>query len=133
MNRKYGLIAASVFMILIGLTRALGGAALIVKGNRVGAGLPITGSAPQIQIAAAGLLVVGILFVYVSISLVRKFTKSAWTGCWIVLALFILGGLLNGFLLYGQPQVKGQVINVIAAGLAGILLLTGRPALKKNN
>lgn len=132
MNKKYWLIIAAVIMTLVGILRAIGGIALLTKGNQLDAGIPIIASENQIYIVATGLLIIGILFVIASINLIRNYSKMSWNTCWIVLLLFILGGLLNGFLLFGQPLDQGQKINLIAVILIGLFLVLGKPALKLN-
>jgi uncharacterized membrane protein YfcA len=132
MNKKYWLIIAAVIMTLVGVLRAIGGIALLTKGNQLDTGIPIIASENQIYIVATGLLIIGILFVIASINLIRNYSKMSWNTCWIVLLLFILGGLLNGFLLFGQPLDQGQKINLIAVILIGLFLVLGKPALKLN-
>lgn len=130
MKGKNWLIISAVIMIIVGVLRAVGGIALLTKGNHLDTEVPIIASDMQIYIAAIGLLIIGILLVYASINLVRKYSKKSWNLCWIVLILFILGGLLNGYLLFGQPLDQGQKINLTAAILVGLFLFLGKSALK---
>ena len=130
MNKRYWLIIATIIMILVGILRAFGGIALLTKGNQLDTGIPIIASKTQIYIVAIGLLIIGALFVFAAIKLLRNYSKTNWNVCWIVLLLFILGGLLNGFLLFGQPLDQGQKINLVAVILIGLLLFLGKPALK---
>ena len=130
MGKKYWIIISAVIMVLIGILRAIGGIFLLTKGNQLDTGIPIIASDTQIYIVSIGLLIIGILLVCASINLVRKYSKMSWNICWIVLILFLLGGLLNGYLLFGQPLDQGQKINLTAAILAGLFLFLGKPALK---
>lgn len=130
MKKKYWIIISAVIMILIGILRAIGGIALLIKGNQLDAGIPIIASETQTYIVAIGLLIISILLIYVSINLLRRYSKMSWNICWIVLVLFLLGGLLNGYLLYGQPVDQGQKINFTAAILVGLFLFLGKSALK---
>jgi hypothetical protein len=117
-------------MILIGLLRGIGGIALFSKGNRLATNIPIIATTSQMSIVAFGLFLICILFIYASINLIRKYSKRSWNFCWVVLSLFLLGGLFNGYLLYGQPLDLGQEINFVAVLLVSIFLLLGKPALK---
>ena len=103
MKKKYWLIIATIIMILVGILRSIGGITLLIKGNQLDTGIPIIASETQIYIVALGLLIIGVLFVLAAIKLLGNYSKKNWITCWIVLLLFILGGLLNGFLLFGQP------------------------------
>ncbi len=132
MKRKYWLIASAIFLILIGVLRASGGLALLMKGKQLETGVPIVASDFQIIIVAIGLLMIGVLLVLAAISLIRKYSFNIWLSCWLVLILFLLDGLLNGYLLFGQPLDQGQRINIIAVILIGILLFLGKPGLKVN-
>jgi hypothetical protein len=130
MNKKYWLMIAAIIMILVGILRAFGGIALLTKGNQLDAGIPIIASETQIYIVAIGLLIIGVLFIFASIKLIRNRSIKNWNICWIVLLLFVLGGSFNGFLLFGQPLDQGQRINLVAVILIGSLLFLGKSALK---
>ncbi len=43
--------------------------------------------------------------------------------------LMIVIGVLNGFLLFGQPIDQGQIINIVAVIIIIIFLITGNPAI----
>ncbi|NOX84699.1 MAG: hypothetical protein GXO86_01845 [Chlorobi bacterium] len=129
MNKKYWLKIAAVIMVLAGVIRAIGGIALLLKGDRLDIEMTITASDLQIIIVAIGLLIIGILFVYAAINLLRDYSKKSWNICWIILLLFILSGLLNGFLLFGQPLDQGLKINFAIVIIIGVLLYLGKPAL----
>ena len=133
MNRKYFLTIASIIMMLVGVLRAFGGIALLKKGNQLNTEIPIIASEMQIFIVAIGLLTIGVLLVSAAINLVRNNSKRSWNICWFTLLIFLLDGLLNGFLLFGQPLDQGQKINLIAIILVGILLLVGKRYLKYGN
>ncbi|RME89813.1 MAG: hypothetical protein D6767_07860 [Candidatus Hydrogenedentota bacterium] len=130
MKGKNWLIISAVIMIIVGALRAVGGIALLAKGNQLDTEVPIIASDMQIYIVSIGLMIIGILFVYASTNLVRKYSKKCWNLCWIVLLLFLLMGLLNGYLLFGQPLDQGQKINLTVAILVGLFLFLGKSALK---
>lgn len=130
MKRKYWLIVASIIMIIIGLLRGLGGISLLLKGNQLNTASPIIANKTQIIIVAFGLLLICGLLIYASIHLIRKYLRKSWNFCWIILVLFLIDGLLNGFILFGQPLDQGQKINVIAVLIVGLFLVIGKPSLK---
>lgn len=130
MKRKYWLVIASIIMILIGILRGIGGISLFRKGNQLITDIPIIATNLQIDLIAFGLLLICVLFIYVSINLIRKNSRRSWNFCWLVLLLFLLGGLLNGYLLFGQPIDQGQKINFIAAFIVSVFLFIGKSALK---
>ncbi|RPH34005.1 MAG: hypothetical protein EHM93_02255 [Bacteroidales bacterium] len=130
MKRKYWLVIASVIMILIGVLRGIGGISLFQKGNQLITDIPIIATNPQISLIAFGLLLICALFIFAAINLIRKNSRRSWIFCWLVLLLFLLGGLLNGYILFGHPIDKGQMINFIAVFIVSIFLYTGKTALK---
>lgn len=130
MKKKNWLIVAAIVMIATGILRASGGIALFLKGSQLDTGIPIIASEIQMQLLAAGLVIIGVLFVLAAGYLIRTYSRRSWILCWIVSLIFIAGGLLNGFLLYGQPLDQGQKINLIVFILIGVLLLLGKPALR---
>lgn len=130
MKGKNWLIISAVIMIIVGVLRAVGGIALLAKGNRLDTEIPIVASDMQIYVVSIGLMIIGFLLVYASINLVIKCSKMSWNLCWTALILFLLGGLLNGYLMFGQPLDQGQKINFTAAILVGLFLILGKSALK---
>ncbi len=130
MREKYWLIITAFIMTLIGILRAIGGIALLTKGNHLDTVIPIIASDMQVYAVSVGLLIIGVLLVWASFNLIRKYSKKSWNICWIVLLLFLLGGLINGYVLFGKPLDQGQKINLTAAILAGLFLFLGKPALK---
>lgn len=130
MKRKYWFVVASIIMILIGILRGIGGLSLFLKGNQLVTDIPIVATDLQINLVAFGLVLICALFIFVSINLIRKYSRRSWILCWLVLLLFLLGGLMNGFLLFGHPIDQGQKINFIAVLLVSVFLFIGKPALK---
>jgi hypothetical protein len=130
MKKKHFLIIAAIIMIIIGALRAIGGIALLIKGNQLDTGIPIKASETQIYIVVIGLLIIAVLLVFGAINLIRNYSKRSWIFCWISSIIFIAGGLLNGILLFGQPLDKGQKINLLAVILVGLFLFLGKSGLK---
>ncbi len=129
MKRKYLLIISAILLILVGVLRASGGVTLLIKGKQLDTQVPIVASDQQIMIVAIGLLIIGVLLVLSAINLLRKYSYSSWLLCWIVLFLFLVSGLINGYFLFGQPLDQGQRINIAAVVLVGILLFLGKSSL----
>jgi hypothetical protein len=103
--------------------------ALLLKGNNLETNSPIIAGELQIKLVSSGLLLVCILLIYSAINLLRKYSRKSWNLCFIAMLLFLLGGVLNGFLLFGQPIDQGQIINIVAVLIISIFLFTGKPAL----
>jgi hypothetical protein len=119
------MVAASLTA-LVGLARTSGGLALLVRGGatdaRIQAGAPVAA-------VGLGLVLVGVMLMVASIGLARR---SRWGFMLAVAALvaFLIGGAVNGYLLYGRPGGSGTAINVVAAVLIAGCLLLGRGALR---
>lgn len=128
MNRYF--IIASILMIFIGLVRGIGGFLLILHGNSVDAGPRITASECQTLLLGIGLIIVFILFLTSAFLLIIQKSKIGWILSWIAIAIFLLGGIINGFVLFGKPNIQGQIINVLASVLIGINLILGKVSKK---
>ena len=132
MKRKIFIWIASFLMVLIGILRGLGGISLFLKGNKLATNQPIVASSIQIQLVAIGLVIVCILLISSGMLLLLRNNKRSLKFCVGGLILFLLGGLMNGFLLFGRPVDQGQLINIITVIIIGGLLLLGKSALSKN-
>ena len=117
-------------MIIIGLLRGVGGIVLFMNGNQLQIDAPIIATNFEINLIAVGLLLICVLLIIAAINLIITYSRKSWIYCWIVLILFLLDGLLNGYLLFGHPLDQGQRINFIAATVSGVLLLLGKPISK---
>lgn len=125
--KKYLLVAASVLMLLIGLLRGFGGVVLITDSTVVSPEL----SSMRVNFAAWSLIIVCCLLIFAGINLIIRRNKVAWTMSWIAIAIFIVGGVANGFALFGQPLGSGQLINISVSVVVGCLLLGGKGGLKE--
>ncbi len=131
MLRKYSIFTASALLTLTGLFRGAGGISLLVRGNRLDTGIPLTASPLEVRLVAAGLLAVCALLIYASVRLVFRRTAVSRDICLVSLLLFLADGVLNGYLLFGHPLATGQTINIAAALLISLFLFLGIPAMKK--
>jgi hypothetical protein len=109
-------------MMIIGLLRASGGIALLRGGAQSDPGFQIIASEGQLTGVGIGLLIAGILLIVAAVLFWREQTRTRWLFCWIALAVFLLNGLVNGFILFGHPLVRGQIINWGAALIIAILI-----------
>lgn len=131
MRSKLWLYFAAAWMVLTGLFRGAGGLMLMLKGSNLPTPIPITAAAGFILLGGLTLLLVSLFLILSALLLWRKLSPSAWSYCRWALIIFLSGGLLNGYLLYGSPQTPGQMINFIAAVVPFLCLHLGRPALQE--
>ena len=130
MKNRYQVAISSLLMIFIGLFRSIGGISLLLGGDQLDTKVPILASAGQLNGVGIGLLTVGILLIVSAAYFWRRLTRRSWLLCWIALIIFLLDGLVDGFILFGQPLAQGQIINLSAAIIIGILLYHNRPQSK---
>lgn len=130
MKNRYQVAISSLLMIFIGLFRSIGGISLLLGGDQLDTKVPILASAGQLNGVGIGLLTVGILLIVSAAYFWRRLTRRSWILCWIALIIFLLDGLVDGFILFGQPLAQGQIINLSAAIIIGILLYHNRPQSK---
>ena len=94
-------ICGCVLAVIVGIARIAGGIICITSGStttETGVGI--------------GLIAVG-LFILISVIMLWIKRSMFWmTMLSLSVILFWLGGIINGFLLYGKPQMSGQIINL---------------------
>ena len=128
--KKYWLTFASVLMIVVGLLRGMGGVTLLTHGDKLELGLPITASPDELKIAAYSLIAVCCLLVVSAICLTIRRYVANYAFCWISLLLFLIGGIVNGFLLFGDPLAGGQMLNFGICIIIGAFLVFGKDTVK---
>ena len=128
MYRKICIYAAASLMIFVGLLRGLGGFLSLTNGIETVSENIVSW---KTTVAGSGLLLVALLLIISACLLFIKRNKTAWILSWISICLFIIGGLVNGFLLFGKPQIDGQIINWSICILTSLLLLFGKKAIKE--
>ncbi len=131
MKGKMHFIIASILMVLVGLLRGTGGVFLLLQGNKVAVDPPIASSDFIARLCGVGLIAVMLIFVYAAYTLVKHRSYTAWKLCWIGIVIFLLGGLINGFLMFGNPFVQDQIINFSASFLIALFLILGKKGIKK--
>lgn len=120
---------AAAWMALVGLFRGAGGLMLILKKNELPTPVPITASSDLVILGGTTLLTVCLVLIWAAIRLWQLPHHKTWVVSRWALILFLAGGLMNSYLLFGEPQLHGQSINFIAAVIPCIFLYLGRPAL----
>jgi len=116
-------------MFFIGILRGLGGLFSLTKGMETVVSENIVSW--KTTAASASLFTVALLLIVSACLLFVRRDKAAWISSWISIGLFIIGGLFNGFLLFGKPQIDGQIINWSVSILIGLFLLFGKNSLKE--
>lgn len=124
--RRY-LQAGGALMILLGLIRGAGGAALLSRGAAADAAI----HAGKAAVFAVGLslALLGMLLVVAGVGVIRR-RRLYWLVGAVATIAFVLGGLMNGTVLYGRPGGAGTALNVVAAGAIIACLWLGRGALE---
>lgn len=130
--KKYALTIASFLLVLTGLARGMGGLGLLSEGAQVDMTRPITGSPHDIKVAAYSLLFVCLLLIVSGISLTIRRTRANWIAGWVSMFIFLIGGVINGFLLFGHPLGHDQLMNVGICILTGFFLVWGKERLIQN-
>jgi hypothetical protein len=124
MSKKICLYVAGSLMFLIGLLRGSGGVFSLTKGIETVVSADIVSW--KTTVASANLLALALFLIVSACLLFVRRNKTAWILSWISIGLFIIGGFVNGFLLFGKPQIDGQIINLSVCILIGLFLLIGR-------
>lgn len=125
-HRRF-LTAAGVMMVLLGVARGAGGVALVARGGAVDPKIE-AGTAAVVS-AGASLLLLGALLVVAGVGVIMR-RRTAWVLGALATIAFVMGGAVNGTVLYGKPAVAGTAINVVAAAAIIACLLAGRGALR---
>ena len=126
MGERVVLLIGGCLMALLGLARGAGGLALLVRGASVDP--KIHAPATAVTVVGLGLVVVGLLLVVAAIGVLRH-RRTSWSlGLWSVI-LFVIGGAVNGTVLYGRPGGQGTIANVVVAGVIAACLHLGKRAL----
>lgn len=129
--KKYALTIASFLMIIVGLLRGMGGLALLSDGKDLDLDYPVTASPQGLDAAAYSLLIVCLLLIFSGLALTIRRIRPIWLLSWISVLLFLIGGAVNGFLLFGHPLGSGQLINLAISCVIGACLFIGKERIRK--
>lgn len=113
-------------MVLLGLARGTGGALLLARGGMVDANIH-AGKAAVVSVGLS-LTLLAVLLVVAGVGVIRL-RRLSWLVGAVATIAFVLGGLMNGTVLYGRPGGAGTAINVLAAAAIIACLWMGRGAL----
>jgi hypothetical protein len=119
---------AIALMFTLGFLRSAGGIMLIIKKELLDPA--IIASSLQAVICGAGLLIIGIAEISAAIGIIAGKRSFIISGI-IVTALFVIDGLINGYILYGKPMDGGTIANLVTAAII-ISLLAYRLKLNEN-
>ena len=116
-------ITSGVLLLLLGLARGAGGIALMVRGPGLVQADAV--SATAATAVGVGLGVVGALCLLAGAVAVAGL-RGGVVLTLVALALFVIGGLVNGTVLFGAPRIAGVVGNTLAAAVIAALAVMGR-------
>lgn len=100
-------------------------------GKNLDLGYPVTASPQEIDAAAYSLLIVCLLLILSGLALTIRRIRAIWLLSWISVLLFLIGGAVNGFLLFGHPLGSGQLINLAISCVIGVCLFIGKERIRK--
>ena len=118
--------AGALLMLLLGLARGIGGLMLMTRGAMPDPKIRAGGA--EIVATAVVLLLLGLSLVVSAAGVFRR-QRLAWLVGAVLTVAFVLGGVVNGFVLYGRPQMAGTLGNLVVAAAIILCLWRGRPAL----
>ena len=111
---------AIILMFLLGVLRSAGGVMLILNKNLTDSN--ITASPNAAFICGIGLLFIGLAEIISAIGIAAGNRSFVTIGI-ICTVLFVIDGLVNGYILYGLPLEAGTIANLAAASVIISLLL----------
>lgn len=102
-------IIGGVLAALVGIVRGIDGLSLVIDSENT-----------STLLVGIGLLIVAVLLLISGILYAVKRSLSRRRSLTIVTILFWIDGIINGFILFGSPQLSGQIINIAVLILACI-------------
>lgn len=117
--KKNLVVIGAILAVLVGIGRGIGGFTLAISSGSsvekaVGTGLIVV---------ALWLIVTGGVF-----AISRSGSMRKWLTIGVV--LFLIDGLVNGFILFGAPLLNGQLINISLSALILICIWCNAPERK---
>ena len=101
MNNKLG-ISVGILAAIVGIARGIGGLSLVINHEDT-----------STILVGVGLLIVAILLMTSGILYAIKCSSIFRNTLTIAIIFFWIDGIINGFILFGMPQLSGQIINII--------------------
>jgi len=124
-HSRKSIIVGSTLMIILAIARFIGGLVLIIEGTNLELDQRMIASSNEAKMVGIGLILVSIILVRSAIGMLKS-NYFYWKIGLFAIILFILDGLINGFILFGQPLEKGTIINITASVIIVLAMLIGR-------
>ncbi len=131
-RRPRSIVIGSILMVLLGLARSMGGAIILMQGQRalppeLLLSRPAPPSPQTIMILGLILTLIGLLEVVAGVG-VFQLRRRFWTLGIVTTIAFVIDGAINGWLLFGKPGDQGTMVNLLVAGVIISCLIIGRQA-----
>lgn len=101
MNKILGIIGG-VLAAIVGVARGVGGVSLLIHPEST-----------SMLLVGCGLLIIAVLLLVSGIFYAVKRSIPTRKSLTVASILFWIDGIINGFILFGSPQLSGQIINLI--------------------
>ena len=128
--KKYWLTFASVLMIVIGLEKGMGGIMLLMHGDKLSPEVHLTATPGELKAAAWIMIAICCLLVIPAVALTIRRYVANYALAWAGLFLFLIGGIVNSFLLFGNMLAGGQPTSWAISFVIGLFLVLGKNAVK---
>jgi hypothetical protein len=122
-SQRVAAILGSALIILVGLGRGFGGVVLLATAQAPVGDLAV--ATGHLALMGGALLLVAVLCVWSGVAVLLGKPGGVRVGL-VAMALFVIDGAVNGFVLYGAPRPIGLIGNLLVAAIIAALLLRGR-------
>lgn len=126
MSPRLAAILGSIFIMLIGVARGFGGVVLLATAQAATA--ETIAPSHLLALLGGGLVFVAVLCLWSGVAVLLRKPGGVRVGV-VAMTLFVVGGAVNGTVLYGAPRPIGLLGNLLAAVVTVALLLRGRASL----
>lgn len=116
---------AGIAMVLVGIVHGIDGIKLFQTGNTFLSDKTAIADSNGLRIASIGLIIVAVLFIISGIGVMMG-KKALFNLSVVTLILYVIVGIINGQILYGEPLDTGLTVNMTIAILILALLYLGR-------
>ena len=116
---------AGLVMVLVGIVHGIDGIQLFQTGSTFLSDKTALTDSNGLRIASIGLILVAILFIISGIGVLMG-NKALFNLSIVTLILYVIVGIVNGQILYGEPLDAGLAINMTVAILLFVFLYLGR-------
>ena len=116
---------AGIVMVLVGIVHGIDGIQLFQTGTTFLSGKTTIADSNGLRIASIALIVIALLFIISGIGVMMG-KKALFNLSIVTLILYVIVGVINGQILYGEPLDTGLTINMTVAILILAFLYLGR-------